>query len=77
MTDSGDLRNLYPIPHGPVRPGLFVHEQYTLVESRFTVELRYTLAELRYTLAELRYISGISQLYLSSISLDRGLRTEV
>ena len=28
---------MYPIPHGPARGCTNVHEQYTVVESRFTV----------------------------------------
>ena len=29
--------NVYPIPHGPIEAWIIDHEQYTLVESRFTV----------------------------------------
>ena len=32
------LGNVYPIPHGPVGPRVNVHEQNTVVESRFTME---------------------------------------
>ena len=35
------LGNLYPIPHGPEMALLNVDEQYTLVDSRFTVEILY------------------------------------
>ena len=31
-------QNLYPIPHGPEMGYTYVHEQYTLVDSRFTVD---------------------------------------
>ena len=41
MTDSGYLRNVYPIPHGPGSAWPNVHEQNMVVESRFTVHLRY------------------------------------
>ena len=37
MMISGTSRNVYPIPHGPIQEYIFVHEQNTLVESRFTV----------------------------------------
>ena len=37
MATFRDLRNVYPIPHGPSRGCTNVHEQYTLVDSRFTV----------------------------------------
>ena len=37
MTDFRTLGNVYPIPHGPIQPCTNVHEQYTVVESRFTV----------------------------------------
>ena len=34
---SGTRPTLYPFPHGPAQPCRNVHEQYTLVDSRFTV----------------------------------------
>ena len=34
---SGTGRNVYPIPHGPIRACRNGHEQKTLVDSRFTV----------------------------------------
>ena len=37
MATFRDLRNVYPIPHGPAPASTNGHEQYTLVESRFTV----------------------------------------
>ena len=39
MALDRDSRNLYPIPHGPEMARANVHEQNTLVESRFTVAL--------------------------------------
>ena len=37
MTDLGTSGNVYPFPHGPESARPNWHEQYTLVESRFTV----------------------------------------
>ena len=37
MAPGGMSENLYPIPHGPMSSCINVHEEYTLVDSRFTV----------------------------------------
>ena len=39
MTDFRSLGNVYPIPHGPDPACTNDREQYTLVDSRFTVGL--------------------------------------
>ena len=37
MALDRDSHNLYPIPHGPEMAAPNGHEQYTLVDSRFTI----------------------------------------
>ena len=54
--ESGTCRTLYPIPHGPAQAWINGHEQYTLVESRFTVVVQpLTHSHIQYPVSSIQY----------------------